>query len=192
MIRSRIRSFVALALALSAASCDTNPVAHVADVPAAHAVRSAQPAPAPTTFRLVPGDEPRETQSEVIGAGGGVLYFGSHAIQVPAGAVSEPTLFTGTQVGDGFLHVELTAHQRDPAGSFTVDVGERGFAKPVILWMSYANASSIVRADGLFILYLADGSVDGRLELVPTAVNRIGRWLYARLDHFSGYAVGEG
>ncbi|HYW06632.1 MAG TPA: hypothetical protein VE913_06740 [Longimicrobium sp.] len=186
----RASAFVALTLAL--ASCESTSVT-TPEVGAAVRATSANARQiAVRPFRILPADEATVTRSAVIGALGGTLYFGNHSISVPAGAVTQPTLFTGTQMGGGYIHVDLTARQQDARGQWTVDVGRRGFTKPVSLWLSYANASAINDPSRLAVLYLADGTVDGTLTPVPTSTNRIGRWLNARLTHFSGYGAGEG
>jgi hypothetical protein len=190
-----LRASVLAALTLALASCESSPVGTpgAGGTPAAaRATSTSTQDSAARPFRVLPADEATVTERAVIGPLGGVLYFGNHSITVPIGAVTQPTLFTGTQVGNGYIHVDLTARQRDARGEWTVDVGRRGFQKPISLRLSYANASSINDPSKLAVLYLADGTVDGTLTPVPTSTNRIGRWLYARLSHFSGYGAGEG
>ena len=73
-----------------------------------------------------------------------------------------------------------------------LDVGHRGFGKPVTLILSYAYATGLTGSENLSIVHLVDGDAPGE-QLVAGRYGgpdpRYERALVARLDHFSGYAV---
>lgn len=141
-------------------------------------------------YTLVEGRLPAELESldrsRLIGPDGGSIHLAGHAIEVPAGAVDEPTLFTMTVLANGHVEVELTAVVTDVLGE-TVDVGEAGFGeKSVALTLSYASAEDVDSPDDLLILRVLD---DGVVEPLDVVVDSERRTVTARLDHFSRYCL---
>ena len=111
---------------------------------------------------------------------GGVLSIGRHLLQVPAGAVSAPTLFTMHKL-PGEIKVGLTATRLLPN-----DVGHAGFQKPVRLLLSYADAGNVTdaAASRLVIMWEKPG---GALEAQPSWVDTGTKVVQANLSHFSDY-----
>lgn len=182
----------ALLVALAAAACERSadlagPAA--LEVPVASEGRGK---PAPTSsaelVRIAPGAF--ESVSRVIDHRGGEIKVGGHMITVPPRAVLEPTLFTMTVEGDGYLSVDLTATRENAEGD-VIDVGAAGFSKPVTLKMSYAAAETVSDPARLKIFWLVDGTTSGSLVPQPTLVDQSSKWLIAHLRHFSKYAVGN-
>ncbi|MBV9772455.1 MAG: hypothetical protein JO040_00805 [Gemmatimonadetes bacterium] len=121
----------------------------------------------------------------VIGSQGGTLQLGEHELAVPAGAVTAPTVFT-LRVDDGeHIRVDLTATRTLATGE-VVDVGARGFGRPLRLKLGFARASDSFDPNQLRIVWARP---DGTLEVLATEVNPSGKQLRADLQHFSGYAV---
>lgn len=121
--------------------------------------------------------------SRVIGAEGGSLAHGGHRLDVPAGAVSRPTLFTMRLLEGGFVEVDL--HASVTRSGRTEDVGEHGFLKPVALQLSYA-AAAVDDPARLRIVWVKN---DGALEPLPSAVDPTSHAVTALLEHFSAYAL---
>jgi hypothetical protein len=162
----------ALAAALAGVSaCADTPVVPKAPprpdgLVASSLLQSARPGPLPCTKRE------SETKSVVIGPEGGTLHVGGHRLVVPAGALSKPTLITGTV----------------PAGTTaTIVFAPEGlkFKIPATLVMSVSGCESTITDP--HIRYIDD---EGRsLEQLPTVYDRKRRELTAPLFHFSGYQV---
>jgi hypothetical protein len=124
--------------------------------------------------------------SRLIDATGGAIHLGGHKIEVPAGAVTGPTVFTVSLLRSGFVEVELSAVVTDLLGE-TVDVGENGFGgKTVALTLSYAAASNVGDPSKLLILRMLD---DGSVEPLDVVVDEQGKTVTAQLDHFSRYCM---
>ena len=116
---------------------------------------------------------------KVIGLDGGLLSLGSHSLLVPAGAVTEPTTFSMELLPSDYVMVDLTATRRG------VDVGEKGFEKPVTITLSY-DQLNVRDPSKLFILRLNE---NGQHEKLPSVVDTQKRTVSAELDHFSKYAM---
>lgn len=182
----------ALLLALAASGCDGSAdMAGTATLtaPAASEARNTKTTESSSELlRIAPSTT--ETVSKVIDRHGGELKVGGHMITVPRGAVAAPTLFTMTVEGGGYLSVDLTATREDAKGNVT-DVGHLGFAKPITLKMSYSAVETSTSTDRLKIVWLVDGTADGRKVAQKTTVDQSSKWLIAHLRHFSKYAIGE-
>jgi hypothetical protein len=114
--------------------------------------------------------------SAVIGPEGGKLKLGKHKLQVPAGAVSEPTLFTMEYASETGVAVDCGP------SPFT-------FNCPVTLTLSFENT----QYDGgggdpsqLQIFWMAE---DGHCEPMPSDVDIQGKKVVAELSHFSRYII---
>lgn len=124
--------------------------------------------------------------SELIGSAGGTVALFGHSLSVPAGAVSQPTVFTITQLPTGYLEVDLRALVVGLWG--TRDVGSGGFqdGKRVRFRMSYAAATGAIDPSRLVILRLLD---DGGIEEIPTSVDPSTETVVVDLEHFSRYCM---
>lgn len=120
--------------------------------------------------------------SQLIDSGGGEIHLAGHALRVPEGAVEEPTLFSMAVLPSGYVEVELLALVGD------VNVGETGFAdgRVVTLSLSYASAAGVDDPGRLTIVHRRD---DGRLDPLPSTVDRHARTVTAELRHFSRYCL---
>lgn len=128
------------------------------------------------------------TLARLLGSDGGILAVLGHAIDVPAGAVSEPTLFSMTVIQNGYVEVELTATPKSLLTSlfFWRRVEEVKFAVPVELSLSYARATNVTDPTRLRIMRVMP---DGRHEVLPSVVDEDRRTVTAELDHFSRYCL---
>lgn len=107
----------------------------------------------------------------------------SHLLWVTPGAVDRPTVFTITIVSNKYVMVDLTAEQE--IDGKRVNIGHNGFAKPVLLALSYANAT-VRPAKRLSVVYVTD---TGDFVELPGGVNAGAKVVYANLAHFSRYAI---
>ncbi|MBW3629047.1 MAG: hypothetical protein KY464_07085 [Gemmatimonadetes bacterium] len=132
----------------------------------------------------IPG-QPRTAQ--VIGVAGGALELSGHTLTVPAGAVSEPTLFSMIVLPNGRIEIELLATTVEPFGQ-SRDVGSGGFqnGNTVRLTLSYARATNVDDPSRLVLLYLRD---DGGVEKIPTTLDQATQTITAELQHFSRYCM---
>jgi len=124
--------------------------------------------------------------SKVIGLGGGSITLLGHTLTVPAGAVTVPTLFLMVALPTPVVDVELTATVTDLLGR-VLNVGSKGFRKPVTLTLTYDRATNVTDPSKLFIVYL-NGSES---ESLPSTVNQANKTVTAQLQHFSAYAMAE-
>jgi hypothetical protein len=84
--------------------------------------------------------------------------------------------------------VELRAYEQDELGNYTVDVGARGFLKPVKLRMSYGwSTLPILDPSVLRIVWQIDPETQ---EVYPTTLDPSGRTVSTQLNHFSDYILG--
>jgi hypothetical protein len=74
-----------------------------------------------------------------------------HSVYVPANAVSQKTLFTVSTIGGNYVGVQLTAQVEDEFGNL-VDAGDKDFAEPVQLVVSYAWANNVNNPASLVVL----------------------------------------
>jgi hypothetical protein len=137
-------------------------------------------------FNLLSGPDANGSQvSAWIGSGGGTLSTAAYTLIVPQGAVGENTKFVIAPVNDGTYSVQLHAYKQGMLG--LVDVGAKGFKKPVTLRVSYANAVGVVNEKKIIIVYLDDGAA----EIQPTMVDTSKDYVSAPLSHFSKYAMAQ-
>ena len=139
-------------------------------------------------YQLLPADHGGAadiSHTRVIGATGGQLALGLHELVVPAGAVSNPTVFRMSKKLGAYIVVDLEAN--DQKTGRVVDT----FATPVELRLSYRllplNGRDLNR---MVIFWLKDGSEDGELVPVPTRIDHKNKQIVGSLVHFSQYAMG--
>ena len=123
--------------------------------------------------------------SGVIGILGGTLNLGGHTLVVPPGAVTVPTLFTLTLPTDKYVNIDLLATVQTLLGGL-LNVGEKGFNKPVVLSMTYKRATNVTDPSKLFIAYMPRY---GAPEKLPSIVDQNKKLVYSVLPHFSKYCM---
>lgn len=149
-------------------------------------------------YTLVEHDMPvaQSSASAWIGQDGGMVYVHGgikegrptmHGVYVPEGAVNKSTLFTVTVLSGKVLGVRLEAQEQSKNGRW-IEVGSRGFRKPVLLFMTYAWATNVSDASKLTILYDPE---DGRhhQETSARVLLDVDRYVIAELKHFSKYVL---
>lgn len=123
---------------------------------------------------------------KTIGPDGGFLYLDLHYLYVPQGAVTGPTVFRVTTLGNGDIGADFTATS---VGSRSVNnVGRAGFKRPVYVAFSYAYARNAPRKPkDMKVLWFRP---DGKAEVQPTHVDTNYRYAVGTLKHFSPYGLG--
>lgn len=110
--------------------------------------------------------------SKVIGSKGGRISVGSHSLEIPQGALSQPVTIVAEQI---------------TGSTNSVRFGPEGlrFARPAALTLSYTNCLTVPAAkhivytdDQLKVLELLNSSDKARTKTVTSPI-----------DHFSRYAV---
>jgi hypothetical protein len=115
---------------------------------------------------------------------GGRVAAGGHEMLVPAGAVAQPTWFRMTVVGSDRIQVKLKAWR----ASDWAPVTQFPATAPIQLNLNVSNVTGIDLSQ-LLVVYLADGTADGRKEPVSSAVNADAKIVTGYLTHFSMYAI---
>ena len=118
----------------------------------------------------------------LIGRDGGLLTdaVNGHSLEIPRGAVSEPTYFVMGNVEKDVFVVKLLAYKASdlsPVKQFTT--------KPLKLRMNYTDAES-VSPRRLKIVYVSD-DLTQILEVLSTSVSR--SYIEASISHFSIYSM---
>jgi hypothetical protein len=123
--------------------------------------------------------------SNILGILGGVLKVGDHKLTVPSGAVLSPTLFTMLVPNTGNIEVHLSALQINLLG--IIDIGGKGFAKPVALSLSYKDAIGVTDPSHL---HIAELKADGTLGTVlPVTIDTYHQTITGQLPHFSKWVI---
>jgi hypothetical protein len=123
-------------------------------------------------------------KSAWIDSDGGSISTAAYTLTVPRGAVSSRTKFVITPTNTGTYTINLEAYEQGLLG--LVNVGKRGFRKPVLLTISYANANGVTDIRKLGIVYLATPTT---VEIQPTSIDTRDKDVTAQLSHFSKYAM---
>ena len=127
-----------------------------------------------------------EAKAVWIGAEGGTITTAAYTLTIPANAVTQSTRFEIEPANDGTYTVELHAYQQGLLG--LVDVGSKGFQKPVLLKYSYQNAIGVENESKLVILWVRP---DGKVEVQNCDVNKQANTITGSLNHFSKYALAQ-
>ena len=176
-MRSKLRHLMAcaaLAVVVTGTSCSDMPVSSPAEMQAANLLSQ------PFVLGVMPAQY--QVVEDVIDWQGGDLRVGGHVLFVPNGAVLEPTRFTMEVLAGPFVQVSL--HATRVSNGATVST----FPINLRLRMNYRDA--IVLQEGrLGVAYLVDNTTLGRRESMPSSVDIHGKWVDARLSHFSTYAL---
>jgi hypothetical protein len=117
----------------------------------------------------------------LVGPTGGTMDLLGHRLEVSAGGVANPTLFTMVVPPGRAVQVELTAI----GVASGVDLGARGFHDPVRLGLSYEGAEGVAPDR----LVLGRIEQDGSTTPIPSTVDLEARTVWADLQQFSRYAL---
>jgi hypothetical protein len=176
--RRTLAGALACGLALALAACGTEPSSMPQDTGPAPLLEETIDGTAGTLLDrtlLSCSPLPAAADSAVVGPEGGTLVAGPHRLQIPAGAVAEPTTISMSVVRSGVNAVELAPHglvfPRDARP--TLSLGYANCDRSILL------SKRVVYTDGTFRL----------LELLPSLDLRSDSRVSAPLDHFSRYAV---
>lgn len=125
--------------------------------------------------------------NSVISFGGGSISLLGHTVTVPAGAVTQPTLFTLTVLPTGYVEVDLLATVNTLFG--ILDVGSKGFAKPVPVTLTYSRGTNVKNERKLTVLRVKSLIGYEKYEVMPSTVDTSKETVTAPLDHFSRYTL---
>lgn len=137
---------------------------------------------------LLPGITKSLSTGTLIGVDGGQVSLLGHTVVVPAGAVSTPTLFTITVLPTGYVEVDLSATISSALGT-VLDVGGKGFLKPVPVQLTYSRATNVGDPTRLRVLRINSLVGYGKFEVMKTEVDADSKTVSTSLDHFSRYIV---
>jgi hypothetical protein len=179
--------FAALALALTFGACDSNSGSTPQGLlePQFNVEEAGRKTPDKVREKRNHERSGELSVSRVIGRNGGSIDFRGHRLVVPAGAVEGPTVFQVAQVQEGIIEVDLQALQLKSNGTSS-DRGRAGFAKQIVLELSFGDAEGVSTVDRLAIGWVRE---DGSIQLLPSVVDAGARVVRAQLDHFSKYAM---
>jgi len=121
--------------------------------------------------------------SKLLGIGGGTITVAGITLDVPAGAVSVPTLFTVLALPTPVIDVSLTALVPQLLSGLNITT----FKKPVTITMSYARATNVSDASKLVIVYY--NYYSNKLEALPSTVDLEKKTVSAQTTHFSKYGM---
>ena len=110
----------------------------------------------------------------------------AHMLVVPAGAVTQPTLFCMRLDPSNHMAVELFAHTVAEDGS-AISVAKYGLAQPARLYMAYSTAHDD-RQDSRRIV-IVSVPTSGPVEQMETAAERFDGYAHARVQRLSKYAL---
>ena len=120
--------------------------------------------------------------SGTIGNAGGELHLGVHSLVVPAGAVSEATVFTMSRPEGDLLRLSLSATRE----SYN-DVGAAGFAVPLQLRLSFVDAGDLpADVSKLEVIYFEP---TGTVAPQPTYLDVTGGVASGDIPHFSDFGL---
>jgi hypothetical protein len=130
----------------------------------------------PPRLRACGGTAQSASATRVIGPAGGVIRFGGHVLEIPAGALDSTVSITATAPQSPYVIADLAPHGLQ-------------FRVPVRLSIAYGTcawADSLIHID-----YLSDDRTQV-LEEEPSSVRTARRTVEAPINHFSVYAIAEG
>jgi len=119
--------------------------------------------------------------SATIGPNGGSFHVAGTRIDIPAGAVPEPTRFRLELPESPYAEIEVTA---DGNEHYT-------FQRPVTVTISYARCGAHADSAQTLDAWYVESGTRKLLQQMPSVDDRPGRKLTFTTDHFSGYAVAE-
>lgn len=127
------------------------------------------------------------TTGTLIGFNGGTISLLGHSLTIPVGALTSPTLVTLTVLPTGYVEVNLLATVNTLLG--VLDIGSKGFAKPVPVTLTYARGTNVGTHTDLKVLRIKSILGYGTYEVMPSTVDTINKNVTAPLDHFSRYTL---
>jgi hypothetical protein len=127
------------------------------------------------------------TTGTVIGFSGGTISLLGHSVTIPVGALTSPTLVSLTVLPTGYVEVNLLATVNTLLG--VLDIGSKGFAKPVPVTLTYARGTNVGTHTDLKVLRIKSILGYGTYEVMPSTVDTINKNVTAPLDHFSRYTL---
>jgi hypothetical protein len=165
-----------LALAVVAAAACTTEVTPTAG-PSTSPVASIASSPGGETSKrvLACSSLPAESDTQLIGARGGVLHVGPHMLEIPAGALTVPVTITASAPRGSAAVVNFEPH----------GLQFNGHVRPT-LTLSYAHCSTVAAAKE--VIY-TDGTLNRVLETRPSKDDAAKQAVSAPIDHFSSYVV---
>lgn len=120
-----------------------------------------------------------QSTTGVIGPLGGVLSLGNHAVQIPAGAVPTPTLFSLTVPSGRYMKVDVTA----------VGVEHYVFGAPVSVTVDYSRCpAGRTERRSLTVWYVAPAT-NAPLEHMGGVDDPAKRRITFETGHLSGYVI---
>lgn len=138
-----------------------------------------------TTYTLpITGPNGEDIAFQYITPQGGRVAVAGHEMLVPAGAVAQPTWFLMSVIASDRIQVKLKAWR----ASDWAPVTQFPTSKPIQLNLNVSKVTGIDLSQ-LVVVYLADGTVNGRKEPVQSVLNLEAKMLTGYLTHFSMYAV---
>ena len=142
------------------------------------------------TGTLITGADANGPDASVwIGPAGGTISTAAYTLVVPPNAVSTSTRFDLEPTNTGIYSLDLHAYQKSGLlGLSLVEVGSKGFAKPVTLKVSYAKATNVTDAKSLVIIYIRG---DATVEVQQSVIDTKAKVVSSELDHFSKYALSQ-
>jgi hypothetical protein len=121
-----------------------------------------------------------QSTTGVVGLLGGVLSLGGTKVEIPLGAVLEPTLFQIVVPESPYMEVELHA----------VGLTTFLFQKPIHVTIDYSRcADDAIPADAQLQGVYIDGVTKAVLQQMGGTDDRDARRITFSTGHFSGYAV---
>jgi hypothetical protein len=192
MRRRWLTLFSAAVIAISAAavsSCEQGTAPRLDAPPASAASLSAASTPVLVRERTTLPDVLSLTH--LIGVNGGTVQLAGHALELPAGALLQPTLVTLRIVPSGYIEMEATAVTSGLLGR-VINIGARGFEKPVKLHLTYVRAVDLASQDEARLTILKKvGGYDNVANFIriESTVDTQRRIVTAELDNFSGYMM---
>ena len=174
---TRLRHYAVTAVFAVLAACDAQNTDHLL-APEADLITSNAP-DVVKTKTIVRGNR----VTGLIQPTGGSVSVDGNTLNVPAGAVGQPTWFSMQVVEGSVVHVRLKAWRAADGAAVT--------QFPNVAVELTLDASRIEKLDptGLVIVYLRDGTYDGAREEVRSIVNQNNWTVTGYLTHFSSYAL---
>ena len=178
ILRRLSTSLIVGSLAFLSAACgDPTGIGSEPDVPSLR-VESAASSTGGATLLACPVSKSRSA-TEVIGAEGGTLKLSGHTVNIPAGAVSQPTAFTISVPASDNLLVDVSA----------ADAEHYRFAKPVEMTISYKRCAQQGLAS--FSAWYIERSTGAMIERMGGTDDKRHRSVTFLTDHLSGYAIAD-
>ena len=167
---TRLRRVALVITAAALLGCGEQPLGPVPPPPQASLIGSILQA----TGLLGCTPMPTTTTTQTVGAAGGVIRIGPHALSIPAGALNAPVTITATAPSDNVNRVRF-----QPEGLV--------FQRAATLTMSYANCNLLGKILPKRIAYTNDALTI--LSYVLSLDNLFSKYVTGRLNHFSNYAI---